>query len=61
MRQALRPVFTRFPTDFPSAGRFYFKAIAGEIDIAAQRTTNVAAWRSTGGDQLLEEITRQYG
>ena len=40
---------------------FFFKAIVGEIDIAAAWDDYVAAWRSTGGDRLLEELTRQYG
>ena len=39
---------------------FFFKAIAGEVDIAAAWDDYVAAWRRAGGDQLLEEITRQY-
>ena len=39
---------------------FFFKAIAGEIDIAAAWDDYVAAWRNAGGDALLAEITRQY-
>ena len=39
---------------------FFFKAIAGEVDIAAGWDDYVAAWRNAGGDRLLAEITRQY-
>ena len=39
---------------------FFFKAIAGEVDIAAAWDDYVAAWHAAGGDELLEEITRQH-
>ena len=39
---------------------FFFKAIAGEIDIDAAWDGYVASWRNAGGDRLLDEITRQY-
>ena len=39
---------------------FFFKAIAGEIDIDAAWDGYVASWRNAGGDRLLAEVTRQY-
>ena len=39
---------------------FFYKAIAGAIDIDAEWDGYLAEWHRAGGDELLEEITRQF-